>query len=217
MQHVTVEINGRSFDNIERAFADLGDRLEQSIDKAAIPIGKAAMAMLQLVAAKMEQRHGNPWAGTVKNPTPFLQSRTGKGLRSIRDSIKVATSSGQEMLYASISAGDLSFHEKGGVVRAKRAQYLTIPLPAAMDSRGVPLRKRARDWDNTFVRRSRRGNLIVFRKLPSANEVTPLYVLKPSVYIPPRLGMQAVFEKDGLTYFEIKALDEIANMFDRSL
>lgn len=79
----------------------------------------------------------------------------------------------------------ISVHEEGATVRARRVQYLTVPLPAALDNRGLPIRPNARAWDNTFVQRSRRGNLLIFRR--EAGRITPLYLLKRSVQIPPRL------------------------------
>ena len=84
--------------------------------------------------------------------------------------------------------GYVGIHERGGTIRPRRARYLTIPLPAALDSRGVALRARARDWPDTFIATSRRGNLIIFQRR-GRKEVVPLYVLKKSVRIPPRLGL----------------------------
>lgn len=78
---------------------------------------------------------------------------------------------GNRMVYAAI-------HETGGTIKAKRAKYLTIPLPAAMTPRGV-LRKPARQWTDTFVR-----NKIIFQK--KGKKVVPLFVLKESVTIPAR-------------------------------
>jgi hypothetical protein len=85
-----------------------------------------------------------------------------------------------------------------------------------MDSRGVPLRKRARDWQNTFVARSRKGNLIIFQKRGRKN-IRPLYLLKPEVTIRPRLGMEKNIHGQMLPYFNRRAMDAIERAIDRSL
>ncbi len=79
----------------------------------------------------------------------------------------------------------LSVHERGTTIRAKSSQFLTIPLSAALSARGIPLRPKARDWNNTFVQRSKRGNLLIFQRRGA--QIVPLYLLKRSVTLPPRL------------------------------
>ena len=69
-----------------------------------------------------------------------------------------------ETVEGSISAGRYGIHEVGGVIRAKSARYLTIPLPAALDRRGVARQPSARGWKNTFVAESKRGNLLIFQR-----------------------------------------------------
>jgi hypothetical protein len=69
---------------------------------------------------------------------------------------------------------------------------LTIPLPAALDARGVPRKRSARDWDNTFVQKSRRGNLLIFQR--RGREIVPLYALKPEVRVRARLGVRDELE-----------------------
>lgn len=76
-----------------------------------------------------------------------------------------------------------AIHETGGTITAKNSTFLTIPLDAAKTPAGV-LRKPARQWENTFVSRSAKGNLIIFQK--NAKGITPLFVLKKSVKIPAR-------------------------------
>jgi hypothetical protein len=75
---------------------------------------------------------------------------------------------------------------------------LTIPLPAAMDNNGVT-RGSARDeaiFGETFIRKSAKGNLIIFGKLKyvkgkSAGKVkgklVPLFLLKNQVNVPARI------------------------------
>ena len=92
------------------------------------------------------------------------------------------------------------------MIRAKNGKYLAIPLPAAMTSDGVPILPGPRSWPNTFVAKSRAGNLIIFMKLGTT--IRPLYVLKPEVTIRPRLGMSKTLEA-GLPYFVDRALDQM--------
>lgn len=75
-------------------------------------------------------------------------------------------------------------HEFGGVITPKRAQWLTIPLPAAMTPAGVP-RGRARDFPDTFIAKSQEGDLVIFQR-KADDEVTPLFVLRKKVTIPAR-------------------------------
>jgi hypothetical protein len=70
----------------------------------------------------------------------------------------------------------------------------------------VPYRRSARDWDNTFVARSKKGNLIIFQR--RGVQITPLYVLKTSVKIPARLGMGQTLNI-GIPYFVERAMDRI--------
>lgn len=70
-------------------------------------------------------------------------------------------------------------HEYGATIRPKQAKYLTVPLADA--ARG----RRAREFPNTFARKSRQGNLIIFQKTAGGG-ITPLYLLKTSVVIKAR-------------------------------
>ncbi len=89
-------------------------------------------------------------------------------------------------------SGIAAVHERGATIRAKNAQYLTIPLPAALNKNGTPKRPTARSWPNTFVQRSKKGNLLIFQK--KGKDIIPLYVLKKSVVIPKRLAFKEGFE-----------------------
>ena len=70
---------------------------------------------------------------------------------------------------------------------------MTIPLDAALNANGTPKKKRARDWKDTFVAKSKRGNLIIFQK--RGRRIVPLYVLKKRVRIPARLGLRKELRK----------------------
>lgn len=210
---IHVVSQGRVFNDVASAFTSLGRDIEKAFDKAMIVASPTLLQALQKVTAELVKMHGKQWNGGTSST---LQRRSGEGLKSIVDSVKVAAASGNMIAVGEISGGKLSFHEEGGTIRATRSQYLTIPLPDALDPRGVPLRERARQWDHTFVKRSRKGNLIIFRKLPSAKELTPLYVLKTSVTIRPRLRMEPTLMTE-MGYFENKLLEEMMDVIDAAL
>ena len=85
-------------------------------------------------------------------------------------------------------------------------KWLQLPLPAALDSRGLPLKPGPRSWGNTFVAKSKVGNLLIFQR--QGKPVTPLYVLKTSVYIPARLGMADTI-KTGMGLFTDRAMSSM--------
>ena len=207
-----VSVSGRVFADFEEGVSELLRGIDKAIDRSAVRVKREMVRALQRVSRQMERQHGNPWDGSVAHNNPTLFRRSGGGLRSIRDSIHVR---GRDTKLSSIegriSAARLSVHETGATIRPRSARFLTIPLPAAMDRRGVPLRRRARDWDNTFVATSRRGNLLIFRR--EAGGIAPLYLLKTSVTLRPRLGM-ADAVADVLPFFERRAFEQIADAID---
>ena len=175
----------------------LGTSLSLGVAKTAPVLRHELHDFLKTVAEALGERHKRRWPGGTTPNT--LSMRTGRGIRSIEESVRV-TGTTLDNIRGRIGASfRMKIHEKGGTIKAKRAKYLTIPLPAALDSRGVPWRRSARLWDNTFIRKSRKGNLIIFRKEPSGR-VVPLYLLRKSVRIPPRLGMRKTLDA-GLPFF----------------
>ena len=99
--------------------------------------------------------------------------------------------------------------ERGGTIHAVRAKYLTIPLPAALTPAGV-LRKRARLWENTFFKKSKAGNLILFQK--QSGKIIPLFLLKKSVTLKGRLGWFATWKRT-----EPKTMRKLAMSVDEVL
>lgn len=83
--------------------------------------------------------------------------------------------------------------EFGGTVTPKKSQFLTIPLAGARTGAGAT-RGGARSFPNTFFAKSRAGNLLMFQK--QGKKIVPLFVLKKSVSIPPRLGMMSAWAQD---------------------
>jgi hypothetical protein len=157
---------------------------------------------LKRVATIVATRNSRPYPGG-KSPSS-LSRRSGSAVASIHDSVRATPSQRVEGVRGYIGGNFyLRTHEFGAVIRATRSEYLTIPLPAALDSNGVPLRRSARMWANTFVARSRRGNLLIFQNRPGG-AIVPLYVLKREVRIPPRLGMGLTLDQ-----YAIKFIDDV--------
>jgi len=77
-------------------------------------------------------------------------------------------------------------HEKGGIIRPRTSQWLTIPLPAiGGGTAGGRPGRRVRDFPRGFFFRSRRGNLIFGERI-GRDQLRPLFVLKRFVVITAR-------------------------------
>ncbi len=112
-------------------------------------------------------------------------------------------------------------------IRPKRGKYLTIPLKAAMTPSGVSRGSAMYGpWGETFIARSRAGNLIIFGKKKSyqsvkigkqkvkgvsiikmGQEAVPLFLLKQQVTIPAR-----VHPVDILDWIAPKIRNDFVNM-----
>lgn len=147
---------------------------------------------LASVADDLARYHGRSFTGET-NATR-LSKRSGRAMRSIKSSVRV-TGNSLDTLQGRIGGiGYLRTHEFGAKITAKSAQYLTIPLPAALHANGTPIMRSARQWQNTFVIKSKKGNLLIVKKIPGG-KLLPLYVLKKEVTIPPRLRMREHLQK----------------------
>lgn len=189
--------NNKAFNSPDMAVDALIRDMENFETRVIPTVVKTSMEKyLRLIAGRLAAKHNQPWkAGGTNNN---LYERSGKGMRSVIDSVEVIDA-GKDVLGKIGGLWYLRTQETGAVIRAKRSQYLTIPLPAALDQRGVPLKRRARDWAHTFIKKSRNGNLLIFQK--TARGIIPLYVLKKQVRIPKRLGMEAELKRYQNLFF----------------
>lgn len=201
---VTASYEGRAYNSSTALSAAASNALMHDLNAGMTAVANELKMALDKLYTDLAKKHGVPWPMGTSATT--LASRSGKGLQSIKDSIKVSLD-GEGGVTGSISTGKMTVHETGATITPTRAQYLTVPLTPALNSRGLPLRASAREWDNTFIATSKRGNLIIFQKGPGRS-ITPLYLLKKSVTIRPRLGMSQMFE-DMVPYFERKAIDAL--------
>lgn len=108
-------------------------------------------------------------------------------MASLKAGVKVTSRLGS--IVGEMSGVDyLMIHEYGGTIRARNSEYLTIPLPAALNAGGTPKKRSAREWNNTFIGQSKAGNMIIFQR--NGRGVIPLYVLEKEVKLRARLGLR---------------------------
>lgn len=194
----------KRFNDAAKGLKALGKELKADWNNAPVALGEELKEFLKSVAEAIASRHGKPWPSGTTEKT--LSKRSGGLIASILGSVRVDGTTFDNLTGYIGAAFPAQVHEYGATIRPKKANFLTVPLPAALDSRGVPLKRSAREWDNTFVAKSKAGNLIIFQRRGS--QIVPLYVLKTEVTIPPRLGMQETLTV-GIPYFVEKAADAI--------
>jgi hypothetical protein len=190
------EYRGQRFDSASAGLAYFADSLKTDWDRV-IPVLKAQLEnYLKGISALMLKNHSGAWPSGTTGST--LSRRSGKALQSIQDSVKVTGNTFDDVQGQIGGIFYLKIQEYGGTITPKKSQYLTVPLQAALDGAGIPLRASARDWDKTFVIKSKSGNLLICRR--EGRQIVPLYVLVRQVTIPPRLGMRNALET-GRKYF----------------
>lgn len=200
---------GQRYDDPYSAVNKMVSDFKADFDLSAGRVSEFMMETMNDIYKQLEYVHGKQWPlndSMFGTSSRNLAMRSGAGLASVKQSISVRTSasSGGFIVTGTISPGLLTVHETGATITAKSSKYLTIPLRAALDSRGLPLRQRARDWENTFVASSKNGrNLFIYQR--QGKDIVPLYLLKSSVYIPPRLKMRdTVAEFGDLLYWRLE-------------
>ncbi len=195
-----LDIGGKRFENAELGLAFLAAKHEQAILEMT-PIARREMVdILDTVVAAMRQRHSTRWRRGQRLPTGDrtgkLAKRSGRGVNNLKGEVKTV---GDDVTGSIFVPFPLSVHEDGALIR-KKGKMLAIPLSDALDSRGRPLKRGPRAWRDTFVARSKKGNLLIFQK--RGREIVPLYVLKDQVRIPRRLGMGVTMDKAAPVYIE---------------
>lgn len=208
-----LEYRGKRYVDVSRGLAAVAETTGKDFD-AALPFVRNVLRqyMTGVVRATASRMKG-AWPDGTSSPgeVPGRLSRRSGGLARKMNASRISARLTSEGPVVSFQlTGVMAVHERGAVITPRTSQYLTIPLPAALDSRGVPLRKSARDWQNTFVRRSKRGNLLIFQK--QGREIIPLYALKKSVRIPARLDFGRTFNA-GLDRLGDEVADSVLREF----
>lgn len=214
---VDLQWRGKRYNDIDRGLRAFAEDVEADVTKTYGPAIRSLLRKyMEGVIESVRQRAGAPWPGGTSpaGQTPGTLSRRSGGLLKTlspsRITIKGDASSDIEVSFK--LSGKAAVHEKGATITPTRSKYLTIPLASALDSRGVPLRPSARDWQNTFVFKSKKGNLLIGMK--QGGNLVPLYVLKRSVTIPPRLSFKEAFTS-GKDFLADAIAQEVMKEFRR--
>lgn len=139
------------------------------------------------------------------------RSRSGGLRRSFRSQTvgkgSVDTLRGEMFSVGGIVAWAQEYGTKGrnprspiATIRPKKANgWLTIPLRGALTKSGRASQGRAsaRNFKDTFFLKSKKGNLLIVQRKGKgkAAKIIPLFVLKKSVDLYPRLGMRDTFDE----------------------
>ena len=201
---INFEFRNQRFQDASQGLRVFYDTLKKDWDGTAKVLSVELRSFLVSVSQALVQRHSGKWPAGTTDKT--LSSRSGDMLKTIVDSVQVNGGTFSTIRGVIGGSAIAAVQEFGATIKPKSASFLTIPLPAALDSNGLPLKKSAREWENTFVAKTKKGNLVIFQKRGTA--IIPLYVLKTSVTIPPRLGMQDTLTA-GLPYFVDRAMDRM--------
>ena len=190
-----LEWRGKRYEDVNRGLVAFGVDVAEDFEKL-MPVAKNIIRKyMEGVVKSVHDRVDTPYPGGTSRGGTFpgtLSKRSGKLASSLVPAL-IKDKGGKDEISTSFTlTGIAVVHERGATIRAKNSQYLTIPLPAALNSRGVPLKPSARAWRNTFVAKSRKGNLLIFQKR-GKNDIVPLYVLKKRVRIPKRLAFGEAF------------------------
>jgi hypothetical protein len=203
---IEFQFQGTRFKTAAAGLASYSQFIGGGMKRAAPELKKALRVYLNSTVFALLRQHSGRWPGGTSDNS--LSRRSGGMGKSIRASVRVDGAIIKD-IEGRIGGNRIArVHEFGAIIRHKKKEYLTIPLKAALDSRGIPKRTKARDWKNTFVGKSKRGNLLIFQK--RASGLVPLYALKKMVVIPPRLGMGRTLEV-GKAFFVDTSLQAMAN------
>lgn len=213
------QFRGRRFRQAAQGLQQLAARNGGiDIDKIGGPaISRAMREFLTEMAKAMAVQHGSPWPGGTSpaGTTPgSLSRRTGQLIASIQSSIRVTGDLSTEIEGRIGGSSIAAVHERGAVIRPRRAQFLTVPLPAALNPDGTPKKPSARDWEKTFVIESKKGNLLIVQR--DGHNLIPLYVLKKEVRIPPRLGLGQLLQVSA-PFFAERAANAMLRELQRAI
>ena len=212
---VELDWRGKRYTSVERGLEAVAGDIGGDVDKSGPLVRKLLQRYMSGVVKSVADRMNTPWPAGTSPAGQFpgtLSRRSGKLVSQFTDA-NIIVKGGSALSDTSVSfnlPGIAAVHERGATIRPKKAQYLTIPLPPALDSRGVPILPRARDWQDTFIIRSKKGNLLIVRK--KGDGIEPLYVLKKSVVIPKRLGFEEAFDS-GLDLLADTIAQEVIREF----
>lgn len=168
-----------------KAFQNLARRYPQKVADNLQPAMRNALTRLE---DAVDRRFKPYRRGSY---TRFLRKRSGALQGSFVGEVRGTGYNAEARHYTSSRYARLQ--EFGGTITPKRARYLKIPLPSALLSSGnvdgglqggSAGNRFTANGTPTHVRRSKAGNLLIFNSTTGE----PLFALKESVTVPPRLG-----------------------------
>jgi len=215
LPEVEIELDWRSkrYRDVERGLRAVASDIEKDFEQITPLVKKILREYMTGVVRSVAQRASTPYPSGTSRAGVFpgtLSKRSGKLLSSLSEN-RIDVRGDDDIEVSFTLTGIASVHERGATIRPKRSKYLTVPLPPALNSNGTPKRKSARDWQNTFVLKSRKGNLLIVQKA-GGGRITPLYVLKKQVTIPQRLGFEDAFQA-GREFLADKIADDVIREF----
>jgi hypothetical protein len=206
-----LKFRGRTYPDAISGLDEVMDLFKKTWEGSARQGRQALQDYLEHVALVLYDRNSKSWPGGTTATS--ISRRTGRSADSILRSVTVTGTTWETLKGAIGGSSQLYIHEYGGTMTSSGGKMLTIPLPAALSQSGTspPF---ARQWRNTFVATSRKGNLIIFQR--RGREIVPLYVLKDQVKIPARLGMAKELTTQ-IPYFLGKAADMVVSEFSQQM
>jgi len=192
---VELDWRGKRYRDVTKGLQAVALDLEADMDKIGPIVRKTLNDYMTGVVKSVEARTRGAYPSGTSAAGVFpgtLSKRSGSLNASLNPNRIKITGTDDTIGVSFTLTGIAAVHEKGATITPKKAKYLTVPLPAALTGRGVPRKPNARAWKNTFVLKSKKGNLLIMQKR-KRGELVPLYVLKKKVTIPKRLAFEPAF------------------------
>jgi hypothetical protein len=140
--------------------------------------------LLKRVGDRMKAKHGSQYPA----PGAGLSQRSGKGLEGLTS--PEFTNDGRGLTATLTMPRYLKYHEVGGTIRPH----------SALNGDGTPKRYSARQWANTFLVKGSGGGWTICTK--QGRRIVPLYVLRTSINLTPRLGLREAFRKESRAFLK---------------
>jgi hypothetical protein len=198
------QFRGKVYDDPASGLAVMMQALNQGMIVSGKVLNSKVRAFLERTVEEIIRRNSASWPDGTTGTS--VSRRSGALADSLRQGIKVTGTTLDSIRGEVTGIFYLGLQEFGGTLKADSGSYLAIPLPAALDGSGMPLKPSPRDWDGTFVATTKAGNLVIFRK--DGTQLVPLYVLKTSVRVPARLGATQEFRRQ-IPYFMSQVIDTL--------
>lgn len=229
-------LNGTRFTPSYRATEELAARVGIAFRDLNPVLRRQFRRYLTEVIQRARDKHSAAWQPNQKLPSGpkrgRLYKRSRDAMKGLAQTVRV---SGAGEVAATITGPFyLKTQEFGDTITAKRVYarirrkgmkrgelgerigpFMFIPLPAALDERGVRLKQSAGEWGRTFVRPAKNGNGYVLYQR-RGREAVALYWLAKKVRIPQRLGLRQDL-KETSPAFAKQLILELEKSIDRRL